>query len=68
MGVGGEDVFAKSRSLLYTVRVDQAVSMLQEFEPWFKWLIMDAVLAYFVGVSARKWLRLANFYQAIGWT
>ena len=39
----------------------------QEFEPWVKWVIMDAALAYFVGVSARHYLRLAHFYQAIGW-
>ncbi|KAL0043063.1 hypothetical protein WJX79_008062 [Trebouxia sp. C0005] len=41
--------------------------VLEEFEPWVKWLIMDAVFAYFVGVSARHWLRLASLYQAIGW-
>ena len=41
--------------------------VLEEFEPWFKWLVLDAVLAYFVGISARHWLRLARFYQAIGW-
>lgn len=39
----------------------------QEFEPWVKWVIMDAALAYFVGVSARKYLRLAHVYQAVGW-
>lgn len=39
----------------------------QEFEPWVKWVIMDAALAYFVGFSARHYLRLAHFYQAIGW-
>ena len=68
VGAGGEDFSVSLLLSLLRARVDQAVCMLQEFEPWFKWLIMDAVLAYVVGVSARKWLRLASFYQAIGWT
>ncbi|KAL3160613.1 hypothetical protein ABBQ32_010543 [Trebouxia sp. C0010 RCD-2024] len=41
--------------------------VLEEFQPWVKWVIMDAALAYFVGVSAKKYLRLAHVYQAIGW-
>ena len=47
---------------------DQDQVVVQEFEPWVKWVIMDAALAYFVGVSAKKYLRLAHLYQAIGWT
>lgn len=46
---------------------DQDMLAVQEFEPWVKWVMMDAALAYFVGVSARHYLRLAHFYQAIGW-
>lgn len=46
---------------------DQEEVAVQEFEPWVKWVIMDAALAYFVGVSAKKYLRMAHVYQAIGW-
>ena len=51
----------------YVLSLIRKMLPVQEFEPWVKWVIMDAALAYFVGASARHYLRLAHFYQAIGW-
>jgi hypothetical protein len=39
----------------------------QEFEPWFKWLVMDAVLALLVGAIAERALHLRPVLRAIGW-
>lgn len=39
----------------------------QEFEPWFKWVIMDAVLALVVSVVARRIKRVRPVLRAIGW-
>jgi len=39
----------------------------QEFEPWVKWVIMDAVLALAVGLISPRVPRLQSAFRAIGW-
>lgn len=39
----------------------------QEFEPWVKWVIMDAVLALAVGIISPRVPRLQSAFRAIGW-
>ena len=42
-------------------------SAAQEFEPWVKWVIMDALLALAVGLLSTRVPRLQSAFRAIGW-
>jgi hypothetical protein len=39
----------------------------QEFAPWLKWLIFEAVLALVVRALAAKVSSLEPFFEAVGW-
>ncbi|BDA47293.1 hypothetical protein COCOBI_10-1390 [Coccomyxa sp. Obi] len=41
--------------------------VLEEFEPWFKWVILDAVLALVVSLVAKRIKRARPVLRAIGW-
>lgn len=41
--------------------------LVQEFEPWFKWVIMDAVLALAISLIAKRVKSLRPVFRAIGW-
>jgi len=40
---------------------------LDEFEPWVKWVVLDACLALFVGLAAKKVRGARPLLRAIGW-
>ena len=42
-------------------------SATQEFEPWVKWVIMDALLAMAVGLLTTRVPSLQSAFRAIGW-
>ena len=39
----------------------------QEFEPWFKWMIMDAILALLLNITVHRVRGLRPVFLAIGW-
>jgi hypothetical protein len=39
----------------------------QEFEPWLKWVILDAVLAIVVAALVRRVEPLRPLFESIGW-
>lgn len=39
----------------------------QEFSPWWKWIIFDALLALIVGWLANRFEGLRPFFEAVGW-
>lgn len=40
---------------------------MQEFSPWLKWLILDAILALIVRALAANCEWLVPYFEAIGW-
>ena len=40
---------------------------LQEFEPWFKWMLFDAILFALVSTSAKQIKFLRPAFEAVGW-
>ncbi|GBF99682.1 hypothetical protein Rsub_12376 [Raphidocelis subcapitata] len=41
--------------------------VLDEFEPWFKWVVLDAALALVVAVLAARVEPLRVLFETIGW-
>lgn len=41
--------------------------VLEEFEPWFKWIVLDAVLSLCVGLAAKKFKTARPALRALGW-
>ena len=41
--------------------------VLEEFEPWLKWMIFDAVMAVVVKAVASRWKALSPYLEAVGW-
>ena len=41
--------------------------VLDEFEPWFKWVVLDAALALAVGALVRRVEALRPLFEAVGW-
>jgi hypothetical protein len=39
----------------------------QEFEPWLKWVIMDALLSLAISILTRHAKHLKPIFNAIGW-
>jgi hypothetical protein len=39
----------------------------QEFEPWFKWVVLDAALAVIIAGLVRHVEPLRPLFEAIGW-
>lgn len=39
----------------------------QEFEPWFKWLLLDSVLTLAVGLLSTQLPSSKKVFRAIGW-
>ena len=39
----------------------------QELQPWFKWMVLDAVLCLLVSIVAKRATRLRPAFEAIGW-
>ena len=58
-----------SRSLARLVRLLKRTIdwVLDEFEPWLKWTILDACLALCAGLAARKVRAARPALRAIGW-
>jgi hypothetical protein len=40
---------------------------LQEFQPWLKWIIFDAVLTLVIGQLVKYFERLRPLFEAVGW-
>ncbi|KAK9832576.1 hypothetical protein WJX81_000055 [Elliptochloris bilobata] len=41
--------------------------LLQEFEPWFKWMVFDAVLYLVANAAVKRLSRLRPAFEAVGW-
>lgn len=39
----------------------------QEFQPWIKWLIFDALLTLLLGALVRRCEALRPVFEAVGW-
>jgi hypothetical protein len=39
----------------------------QEFQPWIKWLVFDAVLTLLLGLVVKRFESLRPVFEAIGW-
>ncbi len=40
---------------------------LQEFGPWWKWMVFDALLKLIARALARRSQRLESIFEAVGW-
>jgi hypothetical protein len=40
---------------------------LQEFQPWFKWLIFDAFFTLVLGLIVQRFEALRPLAEAVGW-
>lgn len=43
------------------------LSALQEFQPWLKWIIFDAVLTLVIGQLVKYCEGLRPLFEAVGW-
>jgi hypothetical protein len=42
-------------------------ALLEEFSPWLKWLVFDAVMSYIISLLAKRVPAVRNFFEAVGW-
>ncbi len=60
---GVRSALARLRQALW-----QAVSwVLEEFEPWLKWMVFDSIMALMLGYLGRRWKALQPYLEALGW-
>mmetsp|Transcript_26089 Transcript_26089/g.46388 ORF Transcript_26089/g.46388 Transcript_26089/m.46388 type:complete len:92 (+) Transcript_26089:340-615(+) len=66
---GGRDKGARQGWLLRLRRTvwDAVCWLLDEFEPWVKWLVYDALLTLLTAALARRWKQLNPLFEALGW-
>jgi len=41
--------------------------VLEEFEPWLKWIIFDAVMTLIIRGVSNRWKQSVPYLEAIGW-
>jgi hypothetical protein len=46
---------------------DAVCWLLDEFEPWVKWLVYDALLTLLTAALSRRWKQLNPLFEALGW-
>lgn len=39
----------------------------QEFQPWIKWLVFDALLTLLLGLVVKRFEGLRPLFEAVGW-
>jgi hypothetical protein len=44
-----------------------SAARVQEFGPWWKWMVFDALLKLIARALARRSQRLESIFEAVGW-
>lgn len=43
------------------------IPVVQEFAPWWKWMVFDALLKLIARFLARRFPRFESIFEAVGW-
>lgn len=55
-----------TRSVLFLLMASWILCT-QEFGPWWKWMVFDALLKLIARALARRSQRLESIFEAVGW-